>query len=100
MAQPRSTKHALGQDIHSRLGTLGGHLRKLGRSLDSSVTAYNSTIGSLEGNVLPAARRFKDLKILSKDLDYLDSVDSTTRTPKAPELMARPPTRSRSASSR
>ncbi|MFI0445125.1 DNA recombination protein RmuC [Actinomadura sp. 6N118] len=77
----------LGLEIYKRLGTLSGHLDKLGRSLDTSVKHYNAAIGSMERNVLPAARRFKELKVVTEDVKYLETVDSTTRALKAPELL-------------
>lgn len=79
--------HELGREIHKRLGTLSGHLNKLGRALDASVKAYNGTIGSLERNVLPAARRFTELKVMPQDLPEPHTVESTTRELKAPELV-------------
>src|SRR5699024_12742584 len=39
----------LGRELYQRLGTMGGHVDKLGRALQSSVKAYNQTLGSLEG---------------------------------------------------
>jgi DNA recombination protein RmuC len=50
----------LGRELHSRLGTLAGHFMKLGRSLESSVRAYNDTVGSLESRVLVTARRLSE----------------------------------------
>ena len=50
----------LGQELYKRLGTLGGHMDKLGRSLTSAVKTYNDTVGSLETKVLstrPQAQR-------------------------------------------
>ena len=38
---------------------MGAHLSKLGRSLDGAVKSYNETVGSLERQVLPQARRFE-----------------------------------------
>ena len=55
--------HALGRDLHDRLGVMGGHLDKLGRSLRGSVEAYNATVGSLEARVLVSARQFGDLGV-------------------------------------
>ncbi|RLV50798.1 DNA recombination protein RmuC [Nocardioides mangrovicus] len=53
--------HALGRELHQRLGSMSDHLDKLGRSLRGSVEAFNSTVGSLEARVLVTARRFDDL---------------------------------------
>ncbi len=53
--------HELGRDLHARLGVMGSHLDKLGRSLRGSVEAYNSTVGSLESRVLVTARNLEDL---------------------------------------
>ena len=50
----------LGRELHGRLGTLAGHFMKLGRSLDSSVKAYNDTVGSLESRVLVTARKLSE----------------------------------------
>lgn len=77
----------LGRDIYERLSVLGGHLSTLGKHLDSSVDYYNRTIGSLERNVLPAARRFSTLGVSSnKDLPNMEPKDSMSRTLKATEL--------------
>lgn len=77
---------ALGRDLHERLSTMGGHLDKLGRSLSSSVDAYNRAIGSLEGRVLVQARRFKEMGVLDADLDSPRQVESSTRALSAPEF--------------
>jgi len=49
-----------GKELYARLSTLGGHVDKLGRSLNSSVEAYNKTVASMERNLLPSARRRAD----------------------------------------
>lgn len=53
----------LGQELYSRLGTFTGHLGALGKRLSGAIEAYNSTVGSLERQVLPQARRFTDLGV-------------------------------------
>lgn len=60
--------HRLGRELHTRLGTLGGHLDLVGRSLNAAVGHYNSAVGSLESRVLVAARRFSDLAVTDDDL--------------------------------
>ncbi len=53
----------LGQDLYDALRTMGAHVEKMGKSLNSAVGSYNSMLGSLERNVLPKARRFETLQI-------------------------------------
>lgn len=53
----------LGKDLYARLATMGGHVSKLGRNLDTAMAAYNQFVGSLESQVLTQARRFEQLKI-------------------------------------
>jgi len=53
-----------GAELHRRLGTLVGHLDHLGGALTKAVKTYNDLLGSLEGRVLPQARKFEDLAIL------------------------------------
>jgi DNA recombination protein RmuC len=59
----------LGRELHSRLGTLVGHFMKLGRSLESSVRAYNDTVGSMESRVLVTARKLSEHGAVAADQD-------------------------------
>ena len=43
---------------------MGGHLDKLGRSLNAAVDGFNSAVGTLEGRVLVSARRLADLSVV------------------------------------
>jgi DNA recombination protein RmuC len=61
--------HRVGRDLHERLGTMSGHLGKLGRSLDTAVSAYNQAVGSWESRVLVAARRFEELDVTDDRLE-------------------------------
>ena len=54
---------ALGKELYARLVTMGGHVTKLGRNLDTAMGAYNAFVGSLESQVLTSARRFDTLNI-------------------------------------
>jgi DNA recombination protein RmuC len=54
----------LGAELHKRLGTMADRADNLRRKLNGAVETYNEMVGSLEGRVLPQARRFEDLGIL------------------------------------
>jgi len=53
----------LGRELYKRLATMGDHIAQLGKSLQRSVEHYSSFVGSIEGSVMPQARRFRDLEI-------------------------------------
>ncbi|WP_062301921.1 DNA recombination protein RmuC [Demequina subtropica] len=53
-----------GRELYDRLTTMGGHLARLGKQLDSASKAYNDTIGAFERRVLPSARRMGTLQQL------------------------------------
>jgi DNA recombination protein RmuC len=55
----------LGADLHKRLGAFVRHLEKLGKNLNTAVDAYNASVGSLERQVLPQARRFPEMGVTS-----------------------------------
>ncbi len=80
--------HSLGRELHSRIATMGGHLGKLGSSLNSAVSRYNEAIGSLEGRVLVSARKFADLQVTTSDLETPGQVEVVARQLQAPELIA------------
>lgn len=79
--------HQLGRDLYSRLGSLGRHLDKLGRSLKGSVEAYNSAVGSLETRVLVTARHFSDVAELQDPLPAPRPVEDAPRPLTAIELL-------------
>ncbi|MGH3414806.1 MAG: DNA recombination protein RmuC [Marmoricola sp.] len=80
--------HELGRELYDRLGTMGGHLDRLGRSLGSAVEAYNRTIGSLEGRVLVTARQFQDAGVATTPLESPRPVESGVRPLTAAETLA------------
>lgn len=87
LAERTQEVHELGRSLHERLGVMGAHLDKLGRSLKASVEAFNSTVGSVESRVLVTARRFEDLGVTRSRLDPLEGVDQAPRPLTAPELI-------------
>jgi DNA recombination protein RmuC len=78
----------LGRELYERLGGLGRHVDQLGRTLTKAVSAYNQTVGSLEGRVLVTARRLNDLGVVEGELDPLAPAEAATRALSAPELIA------------
>ena len=91
----------LGRELYKRLSTMGAHVSKLGRSLDGAVKSYNETVGSLERQVLPQARRFEQHGITGIEPPELVPIDRQTRALSAQELIGdthgRRRSRSRSA---
>ncbi|MBG6223832.1 DNA recombination protein RmuC [Arthrobacter sp. CAN_A2] len=61
----------LSKQLYERLGTMGGHVTRLGASLKTSVERYNSFVGALESRVLPTARRIGAFD--SASLDVVDA---------------------------
>ena len=51
-----------GQELYTRLLTMSQHFSKLGEAITKTVETYNSTVGSLEKNVLTSARKFNELR--------------------------------------
>jgi DNA recombination protein RmuC len=76
----------LAKRLYNRLGTLGGHLTKLGNSLKSSVDSYNATIGSLERQTLVTARQLAELGVADTPLPELNVVELAPRRLQAPEF--------------
>jgi DNA recombination protein RmuC len=71
----------LGQELHSRLSTMGGHVARMGRNLELATGAYNAFVGSLESQVMTQAKRFEELEVSSgsKAIDPLPVVESQPR---------------------
>jgi DNA recombination protein RmuC len=75
----------LGEELYKRLAVFGEHLGKLGKSLGSSVEAFNRAVGSLEQQVLPSARRFPELGLrVNRDIDPIEPIADLARKPRAP----------------
>jgi DNA recombination protein RmuC len=75
-----------GRELYARLSTLGGHVDKLGRSLDRSVADFNATIGSLERSVVPAVRRMVELEAVDEPLPPPARVEAVPRRTSLAEL--------------
>ena len=70
----------LGKELYERLRNLGGHVKNVGRELDSAVEAYNKAVGSLESRVMVSARRFAELGApVAEEIAELTPIEKTTR---------------------
>jgi DNA recombination protein RmuC len=71
---------ALAETLHGRIATFAEHMQKVGGALENSVEHFNSAVGSLERQVLPAARRFTELGVQAKkDMPSLDPIETAAR---------------------
>ena len=82
--QEQATENAreaaeLGRTLYERLVTMGGHIEKLGKTLNATVENYNKMSRSLETRVLPSARKFQELSIASPDKKIAEAVPVETR---------------------
>ena len=77
----------LGRQLHKRIGTMAGHLAKLGRAIGTTANAYNDTVGSLERQVLVSARKLSDMGVESgKEIESPAQVETAVRRLQAPEF--------------
>jgi DNA recombination protein RmuC len=73
-----------GEDVYRALTSFVSHLQKVGNSLGKAVEAYNASIGSLERNVMPKARRFPELSVTTDaPLAPVDPIEELVRKPAA-----------------
>ncbi len=77
----------LSRELYGRLGTLAGHIEKLGRSIEGTVRHYNGFVGSMERQVLPSARKLQRLDE-SSVLGPLLPIEEGPREVTAMELVA------------
>ncbi|NDV02754.1 DNA recombination protein RmuC [Pseudoroseicyclus tamaricis] len=88
MAENAAEVQKVGQELYERLSTFADHLTRVGNALRSSVENYNKAVGSLEGRILPSARKFEALGVVpgGKSLDPASSVEVEPRQLTAPEF--------------
>ncbi|MBA3364417.1 MAG: DNA recombination protein RmuC [Actinobacteria bacterium] len=87
VAESAREVHSLGQELYSRLATMGSHFQQLGRSLASATGNYNKTLGALESRVLVSGRKLEAHGIAAEMPD-LAPIDVQPRPLTAPELLA------------
>jgi len=62
LAQNAQEISALGYDLYKRFVKFSEHFEKVGKSLQNAMGGYDAAVGSLERQVLPAARKFRELQ--------------------------------------
>jgi DNA recombination protein RmuC len=79
-------------ELYKRLAKFGDHFQRVGKGLTSAIGSYNDAVGSMERQVLPSARRIKDLKAVhvTSEMPDLATVDVLARPLSAPELLPGP----------
>jgi DNA recombination protein RmuC len=78
--------HAAAKEMYDRIGTIAGHVDKLGRSLEGTVKAYNDAVNSVESRLLVTARRFNALHVSDKPVTSPRVIENAPRSMSAPEL--------------
>ena len=77
----------LGRSLYEATRKLGEHFETLGLRLKGALDAYNSAVGSLEGNVLVKARKFKEYQAaIGEEIAALEPIDRVPRMLQAAEL--------------
>ncbi len=81
----------LAADLYKRICRFGEHMAKLGRGLNTAMNAYNIAVGSLESQVLPGARKFKELHVQTggKEIPEITVLEETPRNLSSPELLSK-----------
>jgi DNA recombination protein RmuC len=80
LAEQAAEIAALGKELHSRLATMGGHVARLGRNLETANNAYNAMVGSLESQVMSQAKKFEALEVSGpKEIEALPVIESSPR---------------------
>lgn len=71
----------MGHELSKRLSDMTRHWAHVGKSLSSSVDAFNKAMGSYERRVLVSARKFKELTCLGDEID-LDRLEFIEKIPR------------------
>ncbi|HEY6473858.1 MAG TPA: DNA recombination protein RmuC [Acidimicrobiales bacterium] len=72
----------LGAELYERLRTWTGHMQAVGKSLTSSVDAYNKAVGSLESRVLVTARKFPSLGVVGSERTEIGELSAIETPPR------------------
>jgi DNA recombination protein RmuC len=73
----------VGRDLYKRLTLMGEKIQDVGKKLNSTVASYNGMVATIEGTVLPQARKFTELDVEGADqpLAELAPIETGVRLP-------------------
>ena len=69
----------LGKELHERAGTVLEHVAKVGSSLESTISAYNRAVGSIETRFLSTLRKFDELGVDAPELTEPRTIETVPR---------------------
>lgn len=81
MAENAVEVQRVAKELYDRLGKFGEHLGKVGTNLNRAVASYNSAVGTMEGRVLPSARKFESMGVVphKSEIAATPVIESETR---------------------
>jgi DNA recombination protein RmuC len=80
----------LGRELYDRLGVFAGHFAKVGRNLDTAVSAFNQAVSSFQTRLLVTARKFPEHGVTNDPPPELKQIERKAAVVDAPELVALP----------
>jgi DNA recombination protein RmuC len=83
VAQNAEQIAAQGKTFYERAMVFVNHLAGVGKSLEGSVRKFNEAVASLDGRVLPAARRLKEMGIANAEIESPEPIELQPRLPAA-----------------
>jgi DNA recombination protein RmuC len=91
LAQNAEEIQSLGRELYARVSKMTEYLDTLRMRLDSTVKAFNDTVGSYETRVLVTARKFKELGATSDaEIETLQTIDTAPRVLHSANLLGLP----------
>jgi DNA recombination protein RmuC len=70
----------LGRQLHDRIAVYLDHFGKVGNALEAATKSYNAAVGSLEGSLIPGARKLSELGAKgTKNLPEIGPVETAAR---------------------